>query len=526
MRTLFLLLASLPLACARVEAHGPRPSFVFVSIDTLSARHMSLYGYGRPTTPRIDQLAESAVVFERCWANAPWTTPSYMSQFTGLHAASFRKPGPTSGGESPWAFADAHTTLAEMLRERGYRTAAFVDNHNVGAHLGFDQGFEVFDDSAAHISIDEPSGGIDHVVPRALAWLDGLGGDEPFFLFVQVLDVHGPYLSAGPFARAFEDAPSTIAARRVPVALEGGLVLGAIPRYIAEPHLDDETTELDVRPLVDDYDEGILAIDAAIAGFHDELAARGVPDRAYFLLSADHGESMVEHDSYFNHQLLHAQDLHVPLLVRPPGGCAPLRVNEDVQLLDLYPTFAEWSGAALPRPGHGRSLVRAIAGDRLPPRPHFAACEFLASSSVVSDGWKLVETNPSLANSGVVGFLGSPRARAWIARRFPEFEGRVFGTSTMPPSVLDGVDVDALWREAQHDLAGPFHALYDLANDPEECEDVAALHGERVRALRALLDDANARAREAYVPAEPGATPLDDAQREELARLGYAGSGE
>ena len=481
---------------------------MFVSVDTLSARHTSLYGYQRPTTPGLDRLAESSVVFERCWANAPWTTPSYMSQFTGLYAAAFRRPERGDEDESDWAFADAHRTLAELFRDAGYRTAGFVDNHNVGPHLGFDQGFEVYDDSAAHLSALEPHGGIDHVVPLALAWLDGLESAEPFFLFVQVLDVHGPYVSAGSFAGTFGDAPTPVADRRVPVALEHDSILGAIPLYVAEPVQEDGAGELRVRPLLDAYDEGIRALDDALGRFLAELDARGVLDRALLVLSADHGESLVEHESYFDHQLLHGEELHVPLLLRPPGGTAPRRIETDVQLVDLYPTLAALVGIEVRGELSGRSLLPALAGEPLPSTPSIAFADFGACRSIALDGWKLVETNPSLESMGPVGFLSAPRTRAWIAGRFPEFEGKVFGTQAMPPSMLDGVDADALFAEAKGELLGPFRALYDLASDPGELEDVSAAHPERVRALLALLDEAGPGG------TEPGSSPNSTANRE------------
>ena len=498
---------------------------MLVSIDTLSARHTSLHGYARPTTPGLDRLAQSAVVFERSWANAPWTTPSYMSQFTGLFAGSFRRPGKPAEGESPWAFADEHLTLAEALAGAGYRTAAFVDNLNAGPHLGLDQGFEVYDTSAAEIGLENPSGGIEHVAPMALAWLDALAEDERFFLFVQVLDVHGPYLAG----LAAEDAHATIAAdpspvdeRSVPVALAHDAILGAIPLYVAAPLMDEGDEALPVRPLVDAYDAGIRVTDAALARFVDALEARGLLDRSVLVVTADHGESMVEHESYFDHQLLHGEELHVPLLVRPPGGTTPRRVTTDVQLVDLFPTLAELAGVTVPK-RHGRSLVPALLGETLAPAPIVAHGDFLASRSVLVDGWKLVETNPSLESAGLTGYLTTPRARAWIGARFPELAGKVFGTHEFLPEALEGADVGALYEESNASLRGPFRALYDLANDPGELVDRSAEHPERVRTLLEALDAAGARARAAFRDAD--ATPLDDQTRAELQKLGYADGG-
>ena len=527
---LVLLLVALTAGCGTELGNGAasdRPSVVFLSLDTLSARHMSLYGYGRDTTPCIDRFAEDAVVFERCWANAPWTTPSYMSQFTGLHAASFNKPGELEEGESAWFLSPSHETLAEVLRGAGYHTAAFIDNPNVGAHLGFDQGFELFDDSAAERSIEDPEGGMLHIAPLALAWLDGLEPDERFFLFVQALDVHGPYLPHDDWKGTYRNAPATIVDRTVPIALGHDAILGAIPKYIADPIQAEGETELSVRALIDAYDEGIRGLDAALGSFFDALDERGLLDDAFVVISADHGESMVAHESYFDHQLLHGEELHVPLIVRPPGGLAGgRRVGQGVQLIDLYPTLIELAGASVSGV-HGRSLARVWTGstdDRRKEPPLVARGDFLDSRSIVVGNWKLIETNPTPNSGGVVGFLTTPRARRWIGARFPEFEGKVFGTAQLPASTLDGVDVTALFEEAKGELLGPFHALYDLNADPGESIDVSAQHPERVAELLARLDSESRRAEEARIldGASDANGETSPEMIEELRKLGYA----
>jgi arylsulfatase A-like enzyme len=489
-------------ACSEVAAVevAPReqPSIVLVSIDTLSARHTSLHGYPRATTPGLERLAESSIVFERAWANAPWTTPSFMSQFTGLLASSLRRPYEVADDESAWALAEEHVTLAEALAAAGYRTAAFVDNWNVRPELGFGQGFEVYDTSAAEIGLEDPSGGIEHVSALALGWLDGLRAEERFFLFLQVLDVHGPYLAglaAEDVLRSIAAQPSDVEDRRVPVALEHDAILGAIPLYVAEPLVEEDGDgALAVRPLVDAYDAGIRVTDAALERFVEALAGRGLLERTVLVVTADHGESLVEHDSYFDHQLLHGEELHVPLLVRPAGGTAGRRIGTDVQLVDLYPTLAELAGTDAP-PGHGRSLAPALRGEALEPAPVAAAGDFLGSRSILVDGWKLLETSPSPANAGLTGYLTTPRARVWIGTRFPELAGQVFGTHELPPAALEGADVGALHAQSRDVLGGPFRSLYHLASDPGERVDRAREEPERLRALLEALDVLDARAR-------------------------------
>lgn len=368
--TAVLLAAHCTLSCGNPTEREPRPSILFISIDTLSARHMSLYGYERETTPGLDRLALESVVFDRCWSNAPKTTPSYLSQFTGLLPESFRKQEQEDGGASLWTFSPKHPALAEVLRQNGYQTAAIIDNPNAGALHGLERGFDHYDDGPAQRGLEELDGGVDQVLPSAAQWLEQANADLPYFLFLQVLDVHGPYYSGAKWNEPF--APSELAGRTAPVAQSYGSILGAIPKYIAEPLAEPGQKELELEPIAQAYDRGVRAMDAAIAVFIEELDSNGALNNTWIVISADHGESMCEHDSYFNHQLLHGEELHVPLLIRPPGGTQARRIESDVQLVDLFPTMLDLAGIESHHELHGRSLMQALKGATLEPLPSFA----------------------------------------------------------------------------------------------------------------------------------------------------------
>ncbi|HED67100.1 MAG TPA: hypothetical protein ENJ09_16275, partial [Planctomycetes bacterium] len=529
-RTALLLpVLCLAIGCSETRSSDPR-SIVFVSVDTLAAGHTSLHGYERETTPNLDSLARESVVFERCLANAPWTTPSYMSQFTGLLPWSLEPTPPASGEETgetlPWSMGADQPTLAECLSDAGFRTAAFIDNPNVGSRLGFDRGFDVFDESAAEIGPEDPAGGIQHIVPRALRWLDGLDAKDPFFLFVQVLDVHGPYLPPPRWRGHFEGSPPDGVTRpdALAVALEPGLVFGAIPRYIADPIRSEQAGSLPVLPIVNAYDDGIRALDEDLGLFLAALRERGILDRALLVISADHGESLGERDSWFDHQLLRPEVLHVPLLFRPPGGNERgTRIPTGVELIDLFPTLLGHAGVALPSPRPGRSLLGEFGGGKPPrPRPLFARGDVFDSRAIESGRWKLLVEHPTPENSGVVGYLTTPWAKEWIAGNYPEFAGRTFGTAEFPPGILEGADVTELFDRSRASLQGPFVRLFDLESDPTELENVAPRHPEVVERLTAELEGARAEAaalRSASGP--PAAGERSEAMLEELRKLGY-----
>jgi len=509
-------------SCGKPALAG-RSSIVFLSVDTLSARHMSLHEYERETTPGLESFAEESLVFERCWANAPWTTPSYISQFTGLLPASFASPGNLYSRIDRWNLPPEHTVIAEVLLSNGYRTAAFVDNPNAGALYELDRGFEHYDDSPSRLGLDQLDGGMKLVSSLSLQWLRELDGDAPFFLFLQVLDLHAPYHSGSDWPGEFPR--TSVPDRELPVFATGDPGLNAIPRYIADARHDDEPTTLASGPLLNDYDRGIRAMDESITEFLTELEELGQLDRTWIFITSDHGESMVEHGSFFNHLRLHGEELHVPLIIRPPGGTSPRRVATDVQLVDLFPTILELAGAPLRPELHGRSLLPAIEGRALDQRPVFAFGDFENSRCVVDDGWKLIETNPSLESAGLVGLLSSERGQAWIDRRYPDFEGKVFGTHDLPMDFILGLGGAFFTNEAGPELFGPFLTLYDLESDPGELVDVTAEHPEQVQRLLGLLDREEARARELYIEYDPGREIAPDVL-ESLESLGYIGAEE
>jgi hypothetical protein len=168
---------------------GSPHGIILISLDTLRADHLSTYGYHRKTSPSIDALAKESIVFERAVVQAPTTLPSHMSIMTSLY--------PSFHGVWPQNFplADEHVTLAESLREGGYRTAAFVDGGYMSGVYGFKQGFDLYDDQEK---------GILSILPKVKKWLDDNKSD-PFFLFIHCYDIHSPYTSPPPYNKIFHD---------------------------------------------------------------------------------------------------------------------------------------------------------------------------------------------------------------------------------------------------------------------------------------------------------------------------------
>lgn len=523
MRILAGIALALVVSCgpSEKEPRTSRPSIVFVSIDTLAARHLSLYGYERETSPELDRFAREAVVFQHCVANAPYTTPSYTSQFTGLYTGSLDTGHwEREGGELlRWSIPEGRETLAERLAAAGYRTAAFVDNPLAGARFGLGQGFEVYDESAAEISSLKPGGGMDLVVSLGEGWLEDLRPGEPFFLFLQALDCHAAYTPFAPYAGRFGGDPWSGGEREE--AIGGPYRYGVIPDNVAKPVLAEPLpARARTAPFVAAYDEEITAVDAAFGRLLASLESRGLLDDTIIVFTADHGESLLEHDWFFQHGTNYEEVLHVPLVIRLPGGAAR-RVAASVQLVDLFPTLLEL--VALPYDAdtlHGRSLVTLLNGGTLPPVPILAGPDLHGGWALLHDGWKLVEARPAVGRHHTV--LSHPRVRKWLVERHG-------GTQDLPADQVEAAvarapDPKKLWEEVTAALAGPYHELYRLDDDPGELVDLAAAEPERVAELARLLARELERAEKARRAVPPGARVVADEELlREMEALGYAG---
>jgi arylsulfatase A-like enzyme len=318
------------LGCGRP---GPpaRPNVLLVTIDTQRADHSPTYGYRRPTTPRLDRLARDGVCFTDAYTPTPTTGPSHASLLTSRY--------PLAHGvlKNAWHLGDAETTLAEILRGAGYRTAAVVSAFPLARRFGYAQGFDHYDDrfsaASATIAIAEWEGvrveggydrRADETAARALAW--AAAARRPFFLWVHFYDPHSPY-----------DPP-------------GGY------RALVAPHAPREGTGR-LAATVAAYDAEIRFADEQLGHLLDALAGR--PD-TIVVVATDHGEGLGQHGVLEHGVHLHEELVRTVLVVSWPGRIAPgRRVGGPVSLLDVVPTLLGL--LALPDP------APAVAGEDLSP---------------------------------------------------------------------------------------------------------------------------------------------------------------
>jgi len=374
LRAAAALLLPLAAACERdAAAHapvaGPGP-IVFVDVDTLRADHLGCYGYHRPTSPRLDAFAREAVQFEWAFGQAPNTAPSQSSILTSLYPTSHTR----IHGEQ--ALPAGAVTVAEVLRDAGWATAAFVDGGHMSGDFGMGQGFELYDDSG---------GGIAEIGPKSLAWirehLDEHGG-EPFFLLIHSYDVHAPYdESPRRYNELFLDEirlPSEDFRDNMTHRMEQQ----RMSMYTDEP-LALSRDEVDY--VIATYDGGIRHFDDWFGGFVEDLRDLGVYERATLAVFSDHGDEFQEHAS-FNHEKLYATVTRIPFLLRSPGLPRGHLVRRTVESIDIVPTVLELAGVPVPRHFQGRSLVPLLRGEELDERLAFGESAYFGDRRVVADG--------------------------------------------------------------------------------------------------------------------------------------------
>lgn len=338
----WLLAALVAAGCAGDTTPAKRPNIIFLTIDTLRADHLRLYGYERNTMPAVEEFAATAAVFDNAVVPRGSTRPSYASMLTGLY------PYRHGARSNAIALHDDNVTLPELLQSAGYHTAGFVSNFVlVGEMSGLDQGFELYDDFVSEklpnrVNYERAATRTLHAI---LAWLDA-GPPEPFFLFTNFIDPHGPYTPPDRFRRIFQSKEARpLRAEQIPAY-----------QHVTETH--------DFYDYVDRYDAEARYADEALGILIEELKAKDLWDNALVVFTADHGESMGEHKLYFTHHLhLWEETTRVPLAIRVPGpSFRPGRMRDVCSPMDLTPTVLAHLGIPVPEGLDGRSLLPSMAG--------------------------------------------------------------------------------------------------------------------------------------------------------------------
>jgi arylsulfatase A-like enzyme len=312
---------------------------------------MGCYGYPRVTTPHLDRLAAQGTLFEHYWSPHIPTTPGYGSMLTGQDCF-----GTGLVGLRQRELAPGVATLAELLRAEGYATSCVGFTGNAAA-----RGFDRYFDYKAWGNLDEAplrkAEGLNEVTQPELDRLIESG--SPWFVLLRHMDPHSPYLAPSPYDRMFYWGDE-----RDPAKNSMGPVLDFAPfadffRSWMPPGITD------AEFVLASYDGAVAYMDACISRLLYQLEARGVAENTIVVLTADHGETLYDHDCYFDHHGLYDCVLHVPLVIRYPGRVpAGRRVRATASHHDLVPTLLELAGLSrlLPEDVSGSSLLAHLAG--------------------------------------------------------------------------------------------------------------------------------------------------------------------
>jgi len=383
------------------------PNVVLITIDTLRADHVSSYGYHLRTTPTIDALAEEGARFERAYSPIPLTGPSHFSILTSRYP---QEHGARINGRS-YRRDGRLLFLPQVLKGHDYSTAAFVSGWPLTSRLtGLDEHFDHYDeDLPRKFQLFNSMRYAEDVTPNAVSWLKA-NHDRPFFLWVHYFDPHEPYN----LRHDFTDP------ERLGKASYPGLNMN-----------DSDTKDRIVR-----YDSEVAYADHHVGILMNSLDELGLRDNTLVAVTADHGESLGEHDYVGHGRQLYECIVRVPLVVRFPGVIDPGKViAEEVSLLDLTPSIIDMTlrpsdpNLELPIELGGKSFAAGLNG-----------------SSVEA------QTVRYLTYGGKKGFF--PR---WISFMWTEFDSRplLVGRATGSRKVI--------WAMQDQELE-----IIDLATDPYE----------------------------------------------------------
>lgn len=353
-----------------------RTNVLFFGIDSLRADHMSLYGYDRLTTPHIDQLASEGAVFDNLYAPHIPTTAGYASMLSGRDCFGTDVVALRHEGD----MADEVVTLPEILREHGYNTTCVGFTGNP-ASRGFDNYLD-YDGWGSEDTERMPKA--EKLNEVAIPELERLASeDEPFLLFLRHMDPHSPYLPPGPYERMFYHGDETDPDND---SLEPVLEFEPFADYF-ESWFPEGVTD---RHYIDaQYDGAVAYMDAAIQNILTALTELGLKDDTLIVLTADHGETLYEHECWYDHHGLYETNLHVPLVLRLPERVPQdVRFDDYTQTKDLTPTVLDLLDIDSDLDFDGRSLTPLFDGDQRVQEPEFYLTE---ATWMRKHGWRTLE---------------------------------------------------------------------------------------------------------------------------------------
>ena len=355
-----------------------RPNVIFLSVDSMACQHLSCYGYKRTTSPNIDRLLQSGIVFENVIAQSNWTKPALASILTSLYPSVHETDAQGESGDriDVEARNRAHVldtrfrTIAQEFQDGNYATAGISNGGYAHSFFGFGRGFDLYDNSG---------GGLKSCMYRLLQWVLERS-ETPFMAWIHAWDAHFPYMDRPPYNRKF-------VTRRSPIVLDASIRhdINSGARSVTPDELDF------LRGL---YDGAIAYVDELIGTFVRELRRLQLFDNTIFVITADHGEAFMEHGFMEHTPCLHGEVLRVPLIVCGPGLDRGKRIKSQVRSIDIMPTLLDLCGIASKNEIQGVSLLPWIKGLASDDLLAVSETERGGGQTALSDGhYKIIRKN-------------------------------------------------------------------------------------------------------------------------------------
>jgi arylsulfatase A-like enzyme len=357
-----------------------KPNILLVGIDSLRADHMSCYGYPRLTTPHIDRFATQATLFEHTYSAYIPTTSAYASMLTGMDVFSTQVVALRHQG----AMRNEVSTLAEILRTSGYITTSVGFEGNP-ASRGFDQYLNYSGWGSWNEGRSPKAENLNAVTIPELGRC--VKAKQPFFLFLRHMDPHAPYLPPGPYERIFYHGNETDPKNK---SMDPVMSFKPFRDFFAS-WMPPGITDKDY--VIAQYDGAVAYMDACLQVIFTALEVHGILDETIVVINSDHGETLYDHECYFDHHGLYDPTLHVPLIIRYPGKMpSGKRVAGFNRHQDLVPTILDLAEIHTEIPFDGSSLTRLVSGElqTFDSEFYITECTWMRKHGWRTPEWKLI----------------------------------------------------------------------------------------------------------------------------------------
>ena len=356
---ILIFLTGLVFACGGEEGKKGKDKLnvLLISIDTLRPDHLGCYGYKRDTSPNIDRMAQKGAIFLNTVSTTCWTLPAHISMLTGTDISVH---GVTNDGVS---LHRGIPLLAEILQQKGYRTAAFCSSPYLNPAFGFDRGFDIyhntdlendgFEDTvfledrdqwqAVHEEVTSP-----RIERLAVDWL-GRQKEDPFFLFIHFWDPHFDFIPPAPYDTRFDlDYKGNVNSRH----------------FMFNKDINADMAPRDLEHIIALYDGEIAFTDYHLGRVINRLKELGLFEKTLIIITGDHGEEFFEHGNKGHRITLYDESVKIPLIVILPGmDLKGIKIARQAGIIDIAATILDFLGLPIKLPMHGRSLLPLLEGE-------------------------------------------------------------------------------------------------------------------------------------------------------------------